>query len=180
MFSEHKSEAPNDEHQDHESGPSIVARFESQAEARGALKALHKAHYTHTWLGTTSVATTSTGEEALTVESSSGFFSHTHSLVDALVSHGVLGDIAREIERTIVPGDALLTVDPKDRAAAEAISLLERYGGHIAGHTAHLTTDLRLPPSEQRAPRTSQSPADTMPTYGEEDMFYQRNSTMRR
>ena len=162
------------EHQhEREPGRAIVARFESPAEARTAVGALHKAHYTHTWLGTTSVATTGGGNETITVESGSGFFSETHSLVDALVSHGVIGATAREIERTLEAGDALITVDPKDRDVLGAISLIEQYGGHIAGHHVGADTDLWLPPSRPRTGLTASG--DAAVTYGAHDAFYRRS-----
>ncbi len=165
-----------DDKHNHEPGRSIVARFASEAEAREAIAALHKAHYTHTWLGVTSVAVTSGGDEAVTVESG-GFFSKSESLVDALVAHGVLGDTAREMERTLNPGDALLTVDPKDRDALEATSLLEQHGGHIAGHGADADTDLWLAPSQ---PRTStRSLVDPAVDYGAQDTFVQRSKMAR-
>jgi hypothetical protein len=160
-----------------ESGRSIAARFGSAAEAREAIAALHKEHYTHTWLGTTSVAKTDTGDEAVTVESGGGFFSQTHSLVDALVSHGVLGDTARKIEATIEPGEALLTVDPKDRDVLEAISLVEQHGGHIAGHTIDADADLWLTPSQSRISPVRKD--ERTERFGAEDAFYQRGRVTR-
>ena len=110
--------------------PASVAVFGSQAEARAAIAALHKAHYTHTWLGATSLAETDRGEETVRVETG-GFFSGTESLVDALVKHGVHGDAARAIETGIEPGDAVVTVDPKNKDPQEALALLEGHGGRI-------------------------------------------------
>lgn len=166
-----------DHKHDREPGRSIAARFTSPAEAREAVAALHKAHYTHTWLGTTSVAIASGGDETVTVESGGGFFSQTHSLVDALVSHGVLGDTAREIERALDPGDALVTVDPKDRDVLEAISLLEQHGGRIAGTTIDADADLWLAPSQSRT--TTRAAVDPAAPYGTEDAFFQRSKVSR-
>lgn len=173
MTNDHK----HDHDHDNKAGRSIAARFKSTAEARAAIAALHKAHYTHTWLGTTSVAVASGGEETVIVESGGGFFSHTQSLIDALVSHGVLGDTARQIEPTLDPGDALVTVDPKDRDILEATSLLEQHGGHIAGHTTDADSDLWLAPSQARASTTA--PIDPSVQYGAEDAFFQRPKTLR-
>jgi len=135
MADDHKHEH-NHDHK-HEPGRSTVAIFGSRAEAREAMAALHKAHFTHTWLGTTSMAQADGGAETLTVESaqSGGFFGGTGSLVDALVSHGVLGDTARQVEATVEPGDALLTLDPKDKDLSEALSIIEAHGGRIGGRT---------------------------------------------
>lgn len=109
----------------------IVARFQSRSEAREAISALHKAKYKHTWLGTTSVAETPSGE-TITVESG-GFFSGTESLVDALVSRGVPGETARNLEGALDAGDALVTIDPKDEDPATALDILRSYGGEVAG-----------------------------------------------
>ena len=164
----------NDLKHDHEAGRAIAARFASASEARAAVAALHKAHYTHTWLGTTSVAVASGGTETVTVDSGGGFFSQTHSLVDALVTHGVLGQTAREIERNIDPGEALVTVDPKDRDALQAISLLEQHGAHIAGHTTDADADLWIAPSQTR--RTTLTVVDPALDYGSEDAFFRRST----
>ncbi len=122
--------ADHDKH-DKEPDRTIAALFQSRAEARATIAALHKAKYSHTWLGSTSVAETAGGEEAVTVESG-GFFSGTQSLVDALVSRGVTGDAARSLEHRVEPGNALLTVDPKDRDLREALDIIEAHGGRSA------------------------------------------------
>lgn len=172
MLNDQKHENDHKHDKDHKAGRSIAARFTSVAEAREAITALHKAHYTHTWLGTTSVAVATGGDETVTVESGSGFFSQTQSLVDALVAHGVLGDTARQIERSLDPGDALITVDPKDRDVLEATSLIEQHGGHIAGNAADADSDLWLAPTQPRsAIRAAMDPAAD---YGEEAAFFER------
>jgi len=109
----------------------VVAVFQSRGEARSAIAALHKAKFTHTWLGTTSIAQTAGGDETLTVESG-GFFAGSQSLVDALVSHGVTGDAARELDGRIESGHALLTVNPKDKDITEAVGIIREHGGRIA------------------------------------------------
>ena len=116
----------------HEPGRSMVALFQSRAEGRSAISALHKAKYTHTWLGATSVAETAGGNEAVTVEKG-GFFSGTESLVEALVSKGVLGDEARAIEGRVESGNVVVSVDPKDRALDEAARIIEQHGGRLGG-----------------------------------------------
>jgi hypothetical protein len=116
-------------HDDDET-PSIVAVFGSKAEAQSAVTALHKAHFKDTWLGTTSLAETNRGEAAVTVESDS-FASGAQNLVEALVAHGVLGDTARSFESAIEPGDALVTVGPKDKDPAEARAILAGHGGNF-------------------------------------------------
>jgi hypothetical protein len=122
-----------------EPGRSVAALFQSRAEARAAVSALHKAKYTHTWMGTTSIAETSTGDAAVTVETG-GFFSGTESLVDALVKQGVLGDTARALEARVEPGNAVVTVDPKDKATSEVLSIIEMHGGRtLTGSSASWT-----------------------------------------
>ncbi len=125
----------NYEKQDHEqkaeSERTLVAVFQSRGEARSAIAALHKAKYTHTWLGTTSIAEKAGGDEALTVETG-GFFADSQSLVDALVSHGVTSDAARMFEGRIEAGNAILTVNPKDRHVTEPADIIREHGGRIA------------------------------------------------
>ena len=128
-MSEHKHDSKN------EPGRALAARFASAAEAREAVAALHKAHYKHTWFGATSVGVDNTGTPKVTVESHDGLLSETHGLVDALVSHGVLGDTARSIEHDLQPGEALVTVEPKDRDVRGAIAILEEHGGSVDGRT---------------------------------------------
>ena len=123
--------ADHDKHDKHEQDRTIAALFQSRAEARATIAALHKAKYSHTWLGSTSVAETAGGDETVTVETG-GFFSGTQSLVDALVSRGVTGDAARRLEHRVEAGNALLTVDPKDRDLREALDIIEAHGGRSA------------------------------------------------
>jgi hypothetical protein len=132
--------------QQHEAEHTIVAVFESRAEARSAIAALHKAKYTHTWLGTTSIAETAGGDETLTVETS-GFFAGSQSLVDALVSHGVSGNTARSLDGRMEPGNALLTINPKDKDPGEAIVIVERNGGRVGGMASSSWEPWSSPPS---------------------------------
>jgi hypothetical protein len=118
------------EHTD-EYGRTIAALFQSREEARSAVKPLHKAHYKQTWIGTTSIAEKASGDPVTTVETG-GFFSGTESLIDTLVKRGVHGDAARSLETRIEPGNAVLTVDPKDHGSQEAIDILTRHGGRVA------------------------------------------------
>lgn len=60
-----------------ESREAVAGVFGSREEARHALGELHKAHFRHVWLGVTSVATTSQGDAAMTVESAGSFFSQS-------------------------------------------------------------------------------------------------------
>jgi hypothetical protein len=117
-----------------ESERTIVAVFQSRGEARTAIAALHKAKYTHTWLGTTSYAETADGDETLTVETG-GFFAGSQSLSEALVSHGVTHEAADALEGRIEGGNALLTVDPKDRAVTEAADIITEHGGRVVTGT---------------------------------------------
>ena len=113
----------------------IAALFPSRQDARDAIKLLHKAHYTHTWLGTTSLAVTSAGDETIALEDASPglFFSKkSQSLVDALVDHGVAGEVARAIAPLITVGTAVLVLDPKDKDPREAETIIEDAGGEIA------------------------------------------------
>ena len=119
----------HDQHQREEREATVVAVFASRAEARSAIAGLHKAKYTHTWLGTTSVAEADGGDQTLTVESG-GFFAGSQSLVDALVSHGVTGEKARALEGRIEPGDAILTIDPKDKDIEPAVQIVKEHGGN--------------------------------------------------
>ena len=129
-MSDHEKHDHKHDHKD-DPGRAVAALFQTKAEGKAAIAALHKAKMTHTWFGTTSIAATSTGDEAVTVESG-GFFSGTESLVEALVSHGVLGDEARELEGQIQAGNVVVSVDPKDHGKAEAIDLLTHLGGRVA------------------------------------------------
>ncbi len=115
---------------------SVVALFGSAEEARQAIAALHKSHFTHTWLGMTSLAENSRGDAAVTVESTGGFFSKTESLVDALVKHGVHGDTARIVESDIEPGSAVVTIDPKKRDASEATAIVREFGGKLPNESS--------------------------------------------
>ncbi len=123
------------EDQKDESARTVVAVFQSRGEARSAIAALHKAKYTHTWLGTTSIAQTADGDEALTVETG-GFFAGSQSLIDALVSHGVASDAAHRLEGRVVSGNAILTLHSKDRDVTEAADIIGEHGGRIAGDTS--------------------------------------------
>lgn len=153
-----------------EAGRSIVARFESPAEAREAIAALHKAHYTKTWMGATSVARTSTGDEAVTVDGG-GFLSSTQRLVDALVTRGVLGDTARQVEQQIKPGDALVTLDLQDKDSAVAQNILATHGAHLAGDESYgAATDGGFWHASSQ-PRTSTATFDPAMDYGADDTF---------
>ncbi len=156
-------------------GRASVAVFSSRAEAREAIAALHKAHFTHTWLGVTSVAATTGGEQTMTVESQSGgFFSDTQSLVDAFVSRGVLGTTAREIEDRIAPGEALVIVDPKDKAVDEAVAILEEHGGQLGAGVRPTRTYVQ-PVTGMSAEAYDVRDADEL----DEEMFYRRGSAAR-
>jgi hypothetical protein len=120
----------HDRHKRDEREATIVAVFPSRAEARSAIASLHKEKYTHTWLGTTSVAEAAGGDETLTVESG-GFFAGSQSLVDALVSHGASGDIARRLEGQIEPGYAIVTINPKDKDVAPVVDIVKEHGGRL-------------------------------------------------
>lgn len=146
----------------------IIALFASRAEGREAIAALHKANYKHTWLGTTSLADTPRGE-TVTVESG-GFFSGTQSLVEALVSRGVNGAAAHRLEGEIEPGNALLTLDPKDEDPAQALAIMQSYGGRVAGGEDGFGTTASIGGAGTRAVQT---PLDDDVEW-EEVIFYQR------
>ena len=131
--------ADHDKHDHHDQGAepwrAIAALFQSREEARAAIKGLHKADYKHTWLGTTSIGEKASGEETVTVETG-GFFAGSESLVDSLVKRGVPGESARMLESYIEPGNAVLTVDMKDREPQEAIDVITLHGGRVAGQSS--------------------------------------------
>ncbi len=174
----------NDEKRDreHESGRSIVAIFQSRAEGHEAIGALHKAHFKTSWLGTTSIAETDRGDEAVTVETG-GFFSSAQSLVDALVTRGVSGESARALEGEIEPGNALVTVDPKDRPADEASEILERFGGRVYGSrgasAARPRTTSGSTTTTVYAPSSAGGSVDADAAEVEEETFYRRSGPSR-
>jgi len=127
------SEATKRHDKGNEPSRAIAALFQSRDEARGAIAELHKQHYTHTWLGVTHAARTDTGADVVRVEET-GFFSlRSENIVDALVKHGVPIEIARSINESIEPGEAILTVDPKEKNAADAAAIIQSAGGEQAG-----------------------------------------------
>lgn len=79
----------------------------------------------------------------MTVESAGSFFSQkSQTLVDALVEHGVHGDVARRVASGIRPGDALVTVtiDSDKHSPDEAIDILQRCGGRVEDGVASSNT----------------------------------------
>ncbi len=163
---------------DKEPGRAIAAVFGSREEAHQTLGALHKAHFRKVWFGVTSVATTAQGTDAMTVESSGGFFSQkSQGLVDALVEHDVDGAAARGLVATIQPGNALLTVDPDKGDPNEAIEILQRHGARIEGGMAASGARSAVPSraASDYAPVTATpataTPDDDMPVWEEETFF---------
>jgi hypothetical protein len=129
------------DHDKHAHGRAITAIFDTRDDARSAIAELHKKHFTHTWFGVTSVAETDDGDETVTIDKP-GFFSSTaQNIVDALEEHGVPPETAHALEPVIEPGQAILTVDPRDKDAAEAMTILESAGGEIAESAISRTND---------------------------------------
>lgn len=174
----------HDKHDSHAAKPkdAVSAIFQSREEARQALHALHKAHFKKSWFGVTSVAKNSHGEETLTAEQATGtFFSQNAvGLIDALVAHGIEGDVARRIEATIEAGEAIVTVETENRDPIEAVEILERFGGMTEVAKNGRAADVSRT-SANTAPIDSVYDDDTveMPVW-EEDVFYSRTPLSRR
>jgi hypothetical protein len=84
-------------------------------------------------------------------------------LVDALVAHGIAGDVARAMEAE--------TVETENRKAAEAIDILQRFGGRTEISGAYGSSG---DPSAQREYlETLQDDELEMPVW-EEEVFYVR------
>jgi hypothetical protein len=110
----------------------IAAIFETRDDARQAIKQLHKQHYTHTWFGMTSVAEKDGGKETVAIDKPGFFSSNAQNLAEALEKHGVPPQTARALETAITPGQAVLTVEPREQATSEAAAILESTGGELA------------------------------------------------
>ena len=167
----------DDKKHDKEPGRAIAAVFASREEAHQALGALHKAHFRKVWFGVTSVATTSQGTSAMTVEDTGFFSQKSQGLVDALVEHGVDGSAARRVVANVQPGNALLTVDPEKHDPSEAAEILNRFGARIEGGAmAAGTTAMRQGARDvttSTATATSMATADDDMPVWEEEEFYQ-------
>jgi hypothetical protein len=93
-------------------------------------------------------------------------------LVDALVAHGIAGDAARAMEAEITPGEAIVTVETENRKAAEAIDILQRFGGRAEVSGAYGSSG---DPSAQREyVETLQDDDELEMPVWEEEVFYVR------
>ena len=172
---------PDDKNNEHDKEPAraIAAVFGSREEAHQALGALHKAHFRKVWFGVTSIATTSQGTPAMTVEDAGFFSQKSQGLVDALVEHHVDGNAARGLVSKVEPGNALLTVDPEKHDPSEAMDILTRCGGRVEGGVAAAGAgmtasrqDVRIGTTSPGSVTSTATADDDLPAWEEEE-FYQ-------
>jgi len=99
------------------------------------------------------------------------------------VTRGVSGESARALEGEIEPGNALVTVDPKDRPADEASEILERFGGRVYGSrgasAARPRTTSGSTTTTVYAPSSAGGSVDADAAEVEEETFYRRSGPSR-
>ena len=163
----------DDKKDDDAPGRAIAAVFGSREEAHQALGALHKAHFRKVWFGVTSVATTSQGTSAMTVEDTGFFSQKSQGLVDALVERGVDGNAARQLVTGIEPGQGVVTVDPDKHDPSDAIEILGRFGGRVQTGTTAYAGSAAATRERLRDDATSTGGVDEDLPQWEEEPFYQ-------
>ena len=114
----------------------LAAVYATQADARNAIKDLHKAGFKQTWLGLTKPADSQSGETMVEDTSGLGRFlslSDRMPLHKALLSHGISEPQAADIEGEIAPGCAIVTVYGEDNPMRAQELMTERKGQVIGG-----------------------------------------------
>ncbi len=129
----------------------VAAVFNDRESARDAVADLHDAGYHHAWLGVTRTDLDDAGEPTLESEGAGGFMeavgrffsgdgSDGRALHETLVHRGLSEQQARRIDASIVPGNAVVTVDGNDDPGG-ATRIMRRAGGRIEGSVAPLDDD---------------------------------------
>jgi hypothetical protein len=125
------------------SGATIAVMFTNRDTAKAALTELHEAGFRDVWLGvmhgdasTAAGATVAADEGGGMMKSLARFFSgegaQEQALHQALFAHGLSDDQARRLEATVPAGAAIVTVSGENDVD-EAIEILQRHGGTVAG-----------------------------------------------
>jgi uncharacterized protein (TIGR02271 family) len=125
------------------SGATIAVMFTNRDTAKAALTELHEAGFRDVWLGvmhgdasTAAGATVAADEGGGMMKSLARFFSgegaQEQALHQALFAHGLSDDQARRLEATVPAGAAIVTVSGENDVD-EAIEILQRNGGTVAG-----------------------------------------------
>jgi uncharacterized protein (TIGR02271 family) len=143
-------------------GRSLVGVFADRSAAHTAIQTLHDEGFHHTWLGVTAAS----GTEGITAspgtaptsgtlvtsddEEQGGFLgavgrffsgeSGTKSLYDELTRHGVSAAAARQLDGSLPPNSAILTVDGHNHPELAA-QIVEGAGGHIVAGESFASTD---------------------------------------